>query len=180
MFGWRPRAAWDAIARDIVRQIGAGAAVTEFTHTDPDSVWQPMLLTIRYQIPGAVVRVGRYRMLRPGLALYDPWWADPSRAVELPQRQYPLDLRHTSRVVMNERIELPPGWRTVSLPPNAKGKFKQGSWRITAGLDNGALAYTREILVRDPAVPARDYQRLRQSLMDYLDARQGWAVLQVD
>ncbi|HTY08775.1 MAG TPA: hypothetical protein VMF29_06385, partial [Candidatus Edwardsbacteria bacterium] len=139
-----------------------------------------MTYEIGYAIPGAAFRVGRYRMLRPGLARYEPWWTDPGRAIALPERRYPLDLRSNFTVAMEERIALPAGWRAVSMPRSRRSSHRNGSWSIAAGLGPGQVIYRRQATLADPYVRTADYRAFRQSMLDYLDARQGWIVLQTD
>jgi hypothetical protein len=177
LFAWRPRPGWDGIARDIVRRLYPGATVTDCEHTDPDSVWQPMVIRISYQVPAAAFAVGALRMLRPGLAGYEPWWTDPAHAIELESRRYPVDLGSTFSVVMEDRIALPDGWSAVSLPPAGKGKFRGGGWSCAAEVDGGAVRCIRRLTVDDPLVPADRYRSYRAAMLSYLAARDGWIIL---
>lgn len=178
LFAWRPRHGWDGIAGDIVRRLYPGAAVTEFDHTDPDSVWQPMAMRISYQVPAAAFAVGALRMLRPGLAGYEPWWTDPAPTIELESRRYPVGLGSTFCVTMEERIALPEGWRDVSLPPGGKGRFRGGSWSTTTTVDGGTVSCVRRLTVDNPTVAAGQYPAYRREMLAYLAARNGWIVLQ--
>lgn len=177
LFSWRPRPGWDGIARDIVRRLHPGATVTDFEHTDPDSVWLPMVCRISYVVPAAAFAVGALRMLKPGLARYEPWWTDPAPAIELEERRYPVDLGSTFSVTMEERIALPAGWSAASLPPAGRGRFKGGSWACSADLAAGAISYARRLTVDDPLVPADRYRSYRTAMLSYLAARDGWIIL---
>jgi transglutaminase-like putative cysteine protease len=177
VFSWQPRSRWDGIARDIVRSMNPSATVTSFEHTQPDSVWQSMVYRIGYAIPGAAFAVGDYRMLRPGLARYEPWWIDPSHVIMLDQRTFPIDLGSNFSVSLEERIALPPGWTVASMPRNVKGKYRTGSWSVSASAGKGAVTFERQITVNDPLIPAGEYAAYRKAMIEYLDARQGWIVL---
>lgn len=180
VFSWRPRSRWEGIAGDIVRQMNPSAAVTGFQHTDPDSVWQPMVYRIDYAIPGAAFAVGAYRMLKPGLAGYEPWWIDPGHAIESKKRMYPVDLGSNFSVTMDERIALPPGWTVASSPRNGRGKYRTGDWSVSAAAAKGSVTYSRRLTVNDPLIPADEYAKYRNAMLDYMGARQGWIVLRTE
>ncbi|GEM_PF-2265317 len=178
MFEWRPRSRREGVARDIVRQLDPSAEVVAFDHADPDSLWQPMVCRIEYAVPGAAFSAGPYRILKPGLARYEPWWIDPSRTAESAHRTHAVDLGANFSAVLRERIELPAGWAAVSQPPRRKGSYRTGSWSAEAAVGRGAVAYSRRLTADNPHIAAGDYPSYRRSMLGYLDARDGWFVLQ--
>jgi hypothetical protein len=161
--------------------IAPNAKLEEISHSDPfdysrDSHVEMKVSAANYAAGGAGVRMFRMpMMLRPlGSFLLSDF--NYNLAAE---RKTGVRMRATRLLQIEEKVQLPPGWK-VERVPEAK-KMDSGSasltFEITPG--DGVLTYRLEMKVKNNIIPPEDYAGFKKAMDTVNELKDEWIICDV-
>lgn len=162
------------MAEGIVQSLYPGASMTEFTMTDYHDLYEPVVLTIAYEIDDYALDAAPYRLFRVPAATgqFDILSEVVlGRLTGLAERKYPLALGITLGVMEEAEVTLPAGYAVENLPDEVD--YQEGAIGLTMNYEfvpaeaNGGRAvvkYSRVLGIDSFQVSPEDYMRLKEAV----------------
>jgi len=162
-------------------QVHPSAKITNFEiGPEPiDDLWQPVSMTIEYEIPDYAIVAGDYLLVKSPLSTYafDITGLLLSQATTLTEREYPLNIQFTIGSVLNETIELPGGYIAKSLPDNIILDNSEAGFTAGYELEGSIVNYESSFMINKPQIPAESYPDFRKIVKKLGSAGQGMIIL---
>ncbi|HVP12525.1 MAG TPA: DUF3857 domain-containing protein [Phycisphaerae bacterium] len=161
--------------------ISPNARLEELKHTDPFDYSQDTHVEMKVSAPtyasgGDVVWMFKLPMMQRPLGSF--LLSDFTYNLT-PERKLAVRMRATRLVQIEEKLQLPPGWK-VDRVPEAK-KMDSGSasltFEVTPG--DGVLTYRLEMKVKNNIIPPEDYAGFKKAMDTINELRDEWIVCSV-
>lgn len=96
--------------------------------------------------------------------------------VSAPERKYGLRLRASRRLLIEETVKLPAGWKVVRTPEakSVDGKMTTFKFEMTPG--DGEITYKLEMIVRSNIVPPEEYKDFKAAIESLRNLKDEWIV----
>lgn len=144
------------------------AELVSFKLSNAALMQKPMQVEMKLRVPGALVRTGRYRLLRTAVisgALGVVEGTLPRLLGALPTRKYTLDARVTFQYDEDETVKLPAGMRVVALPNTVQAKSAVSALTVGCKRDgNRTLSCHRSFQLKSRFIRPHDYAGLRAAV----------------
>jgi hypothetical protein len=161
------------MAEGIVQSLYPGAAMTEFTLTDYHDLYEPVVLTIGYQIADYALDADPYRLFRIPAATgqFDILSEFVlGRLTGLEQRKYPVALGTTLGVEEEAEVTVPADYTIENLPDQVD--YHQGTIGLTIDYQyvptggsggRGIVRYSRTLGIDSFQISPEDYLHLKEA-----------------
>ncbi len=161
------------MAEGMIQSLYPGASMTEFTMTDYHDLYEPIVLTIAYEIEGYALDAAPYRLFRvPAATGQFDILSDVvlGRLTGLAERKYPMALGITLGVEETADVALPTGYAVENLPDEVA--FQEGAIGLTMDYEfvpaeaNGGQAvvkYAKVLGIDSFQVSPEDYMHLKEA-----------------
>lgn len=158
----------------MIQDLYPGASMTEFTMTDYHDLYEPLTLTIGYEIEDYALEAAPYRLFRvPAATGQFDILSDVvlGRMTGLTERKYPLALGITLGVMEEAEVTLPAGYVAESLPDEVD--FNRGpiglsmDYEFVQAEENDgqpAVRYRRVLGIDSFQISTRDYMSLKEAV----------------
>jgi hypothetical protein len=162
------------MAEGIVQGLYPGAAMTEFTMTDYHDLYEPVVLTIAYEIEDYALDAEPYRLFRVPAATGSFDILSEvilGRLTGLAERKYPLALGITLGVMEEAEVTLPPGYAVENLPDEVS--YDHGAIGLTMDYEfvpaeseggRAVVKYNRVLGIESFQISPEDYSRLKEAV----------------
>lgn len=163
------------------QQVHPSAIITNFvvTPTPIEELWEPVVIEIDYEIPDYAIVAGDYLLVKSPVATgaFDIMGLILGQTTSLSERTYPLNIQFTVGSEYAERIALPGGYSSKSLPETIMIENEAASFSMDYGLEENGVIYKSSFMVKKPQIPAEEYQDYRKTIKKSESAGQGMIIL---
>ncbi len=159
--------------------VAPNARLEDFRYTDPldysqDAKAEMTVSAESYAMGGGDVRLFKLPLMcRPlgGFVL-----SDLNYPLSDATRKLGLRLRATRRVIYEETLKLPAGWKVQHVPEAQKMDSGSASLTFEATPKDGELSYRFELIIRNNIIPAEDYEGYKKAIDAMNKIRDDWIV----
>ncbi len=175
------------MAERMVQAVYPGAALSEFSVTDADDLYEPTTLELSYDIDDYVLDADPYVLFKlPGATGSFEILSDFlfGRLVGLPERKYPVALGVTLGVEETAEVVLPPGYTVENLPDAVD--FEEGIISLSMNYEyvppesagnSGVIRYVRTFGIDDFQIGPSDYVSLKEAVRLASRSKKGEVIL---
>jgi hypothetical protein len=161
--------------------IAPNAKIEDLSYTDPfdyskDSHVEMKVSAATYASGGDAVRMFRLPLMQRPLGSFLLSDFNYSLGAE---RKIGLRTRATRLVQIEEKLELPPGWKVERVPEAKKMDSGSASLTFEATPGEGVLTYRLEIKIKNNIIPPEDYAGFKKAMDTINELRDEWIVCSV-
>jgi len=174
----RQRRFWTDMLKN---QIHPEARIVDFKVT-PEPItdlWDPVVLTIDYEIPDYAIVADDYLLVKVPVATgaFDIMSLVTGQTTSLSERDYPLNIQFTFGTLTNEEIELPGGYQPKSIPAEISMENEVSSFNMDYEIEGNSAKYISSLKVSQPRIEPEIYPEFRKTMKKAGSAGQGMLIL---
>ncbi len=145
-----------------------------------DNLWEPVNMTIEYEIPDYAIVAGDYLLVKSPLSTYafDIIGLLLTQTTTLTEREFPLNIQFTIGSILEETIVLPGGYAAKSLPDRIMLDEAPSSFAMDYTLEGDVVTYKSSFMIKKPVIPADEYPDYRKAVKRMENAGQGMIILE--
>lgn len=163
-------------------RVHPSAKITKFSvsPTPVDNLWEPVLVSIDYEIPDYAIVAGDYLLVKSPVSTgaFDIMGLVIGQTTSLAEREFPLNIQFTLGSEMTETIKLPGGYKSKSLPGAISLENKSSSFETSYEMLGDKVVYNFSFMVKKPRIPAEEYADYRNTVKKAGSAGQGMIILE--
>jgi len=163
----------------LFQSVSPGAMVKNIEISDLSDLYTPVKIEIDYTVADYWMKAGDYYLFSAPTAVgtFDFLSYAFLRGANLPQREYPLNIRTTFGSCMEEEINLPQGFTLKALPPNMQKDYPHFSFQASYQTQGKKVIFTRRVLYHRPEITLDEYGDLRDMLQGVERSTKGKIIL---
>ncbi len=144
-----------------------------------DNLWEPVKMTLEYEIPDYAIVAGEYLLVKSPMSTYvfDIIGLLLSQTKTLTEREFPLNIQFTIGSRLRETIKLPGGYSAKSLPSRIDIDEAPASFKMNYTLDGNTVTYESSFMIKMPVIPAEKYPDYRRAVKRMENSGQGMIIL---
>ncbi len=144
-----------------------------------DNLWEPVKMTLEYEIPDYAIVAGEYLLVKSPMSTYvfDIIGLLLSQTTTLTEREFPLNIQFTIGSRLRETIKLPGGYSAKSLPSRIDIDEAPASFKMNYALDGNTVTYESSFMIKMPVIPAEKYPDYRRAVKRMENSGQGMIIL---
>jgi hypothetical protein len=144
-----------------------------------DNLWEPVKMTLEYEIPDYAIVAGEYLLVKSPMSTYvfDIIGLLLSQTTTLTEREFPLNIQFTIGSRLRETIKLPGGYSAKSLPSRIDIDEAPASFKMNYTLDGNTVTYESSFMIKMPVIPAEKYPDYRRAVKRMENSGQGMIIL---
>lgn len=144
-----------------------------------DNLWEPVKMTLEYEIPDYAIVAGEYLLVKSPMSTYvfDIIGLLLSQTTTLNEREFPLNIQFTIGSRLRETIKLPGGYSAKSLPSRIDIDEEPASFKMNYALDGNTVTYESSFMIKMPVIPADKYPDYRRAVKRMENSGQGMIIL---
>lgn len=155
-----------AMFADWVAHIAPDAELLGVSQTDINDLYKPYRLEIRFKAPAYALAADDVLLFSPAAAKFaqaSPRAFDFVYEMSVEERQNPMMVWNTRRVVIKESLKLPKGYKLTDPPANKNEGGEMASCRTEVSQDGTTLATSVDYKVYQRTIPAQYYSQVKGS-----------------
>jgi transglutaminase-like putative cysteine protease len=164
-------------------KLSPATVVTEVQAMDPTDFSGPVTVECGFQAENYVLGAGQQRYLRlPMLQqpLGQPVLYDIYGTTDLDERKYPLRIRATRQIQFIETLQLPEGWRVVSVPENKTLDGPAADLKFEINHDASEITYECQVDIKSHLISPDEYGNYKEVIEALNELGEQYVICQVE